>query len=248
MSLSPVPRAIAFALAAGVFVAACSKSEPPSDKPKPQVGKVSSPAADATAPQGDASDAMKERLARQEAATKMFERKNETNVLAPPPPRSMIQSSPPAPEPTKAETAVMAKPVAPTTSVPGSMVATENKPTPAPAPPPPVVTTPVPPKVASAAPTTEATKPAPAKSAPATRLVSRVEPEFPTEALRANVEHGTVKARMTLDGAGNVTRVEIVEASPRRIFDRSVTRALSQWRYSEGDPGRTVESEVDFRR
>jgi protein TonB len=79
-------------------------------------------------------------------------------------------------------------------------------------------------------------------------LLSRVEPDFPTEALRAGVERGTVKARLTLDGTGQVTRVDIVEANPRRIFDRAVTRALSQWRYSEGDEGRSVESEISFRR
>jgi protein TonB len=53
---------------------------------------------------------------------------------------------------------------------------------------------------------------------------------------------------MTLDAGGGVTRVEIVEASPRRVFDRAVIRALSQWRYNSGPEGRTVEMEVAFRR
>ncbi len=48
--------------------------------------------------------------------------------------------------------------------------------------------------------------------------------------------------------AGNVTRVEIVEANPRRVFDRAVVRALSQWRYSDGAAGRTVDMEIAFRR
>ena len=79
-------------------------------------------------------------------------------------------------------------------------------------------------------------------------LVSRVEPEFPREAIQAGADKGVVKARMTLDAAGAVTRVEVVEANPRRIFDRAVLRALSQWRYSEGAAGRTVDLEVAFRR
>jgi len=57
-----------------------------------------------------------------------------------------------------------------------------------------------------------------------------------------------VRARMTLDAAGGVTRVEIVESSPRRVFDRAVVRALSQWRYSDGAAGRTVDMEVAFKR
>ena len=51
-----------------------------------------------------------------------------------------------------------------------------------------------------------------------------------------------------LDGAGTVTRVEILSANPRRVFDRAVIAALSQWRFNEGAAGRTVESEVEFKR
>ena len=77
--------------------------------------------------------------------------------------------------------------------------------------------------------------------------VSKVEPEFPREAQLASVDKGRVKARLTIDAAGEVTRVDIVEANPRRIFDRSVTRSLSQWRYEPGAAGRTVEVELDFK-
>ena len=66
--------------------------------------------------------------------------------------------------------------------------------------------------------------------------------------MRNGVDTGRVVARMTIDAAGRVTNVDIVEAQPRRIFDRAVRNALSQWKFNEGAPGRTVESEVDFRR
>jgi protein TonB len=77
--------------------------------------------------------------------------------------------------------------------------------------------------------------------------VSKVSPEFPREAQLASVEKGRVKARLTVDGTGEVTRVDIVEANPRRVFDRAVVRSLSQWRYERGAEGRTVEVELDFK-
>jgi protein TonB len=41
--------------------------------------------------------------------------------------------------------------------------------------------------------------------------------------------------------------VDIVEANPRRVFDRAVVRSLSQWRYERGSDGRTVEVDLDFK-
>jgi protein TonB len=79
------------------------------------------------------------------------------------------------------------------------------------------------------------------------RPVSKVDPEFPREAQIASVDKGRVKARLTIDASGEVTRVDIVDANPRRVFDRAVTRSLSQWRYEPGPAGRTVEVELDFK-
>ncbi len=79
------------------------------------------------------------------------------------------------------------------------------------------------------------------------RPVSRVDPEFPREAQLASVEKGRVKARLTVDASGEVTRVDIVESNPRRVFDRAVVRSLSQWRYERGAEGRTIEVELDFK-
>lgn len=80
------------------------------------------------------------------------------------------------------------------------------------------------------------------------KVVSRTDPEFPREAIQAGADRGYVKARMTLDAAGEVTRVDILDAKPRRLFDRAVTRSLAQWRYENGPVGRTVEIELEFRR
>ena len=79
-------------------------------------------------------------------------------------------------------------------------------------------------------------------------LVSKVDPEFPREAAAAGVDKGTVKARMTIDGTGEVTRVEVLESQPRRVFDRAVVKTLSQWRFNAGNAGRMVEIDVNFAR
>jgi len=79
------------------------------------------------------------------------------------------------------------------------------------------------------------------------RPVHRVDPDFPSEAVKAGASKGKVTARMTLDAAGKVTNVEIVDAIPRRLFDRAVQRALVDWRYAEGSAGRIVEVEIAFK-
>ena len=78
--------------------------------------------------------------------------------------------------------------------------------------------------------------------------VSRVDPEFPREAVSAGADTGKVKARMTIDASGEVTRVEIIEANPRRLFDRAVVKTLSQWKFAPGNDGRSMEIDVNFRR
>ena len=80
------------------------------------------------------------------------------------------------------------------------------------------------------------------------QVVTKVAPEFPREAVVAGVEKGLVKARMTIDGTGEVTRVEVLESQPRRIFDRAVVKTLSQWRFNSGASGRLVEIDVNFAR
>jgi protein TonB len=87
----------------------------------------------------------------------------------------------------------------------------------------------------------------PAAAADAT-VVTKVDPEFPREAIQAGADKGVVKARMTVDGTGEVVRVEILDAQPRRVFDRAVIKTLSQWRFNSGASGRTVEIDINFTR
>jgi protein TonB len=219
------------AIAAAIIVGACSKSEPQSVKARPNA-PVQVPQASSGPQRGDADvdGALKERLARQEAATRLFEKEP-----AKAPPRT---SEKPAPEPKPAP--IEGKKAAEPAKAPEPAKAVAPAPAPVPAPEPAKAEAPAPPKVEVAA-----AKPAPSPTAP--KLVSRVDPQFPREAVQAGVERGTVKARMTLDAGGNVTKVEIVDAQPRRLFDRAVVRALSQWHFNDGPSGRTVETEVEFK-
>ena len=170
-------------------------------------------------------------------AARMFEK----NVLQPPPQKAPTAPAAATPEPPKVEAKV--EPPKVEAAKPAPPKAEPPKPAPPKAAAPRAEPTPPRTDVAAAKPSA-----APAPAAPVTRLVSRVDPDFPREALQAGVDKGTVKARMTLDETGSVTRVEVMEANPRRVFDRAVVRALAQWRYNEGAAGRTVEAEVDFKR
>ncbi len=84
-------------------------------------------------------------------------------------------------------------------------------------------------------------------TANAITVISREQPEFPREALRAGVETGTVRARMTISASGEVTNVAILKAEPARVFDRSVQQALSRWKFNAGADGRSFDTEVGFK-
>jgi len=72
--------------------------------------------------------------------------------------------------------------------------------------------------------------------------------EFPREAVKAGVEAGEVKVKVTVDAGGNVTDVQIVEARPPRIFDRAVRTSLAKWKFNPGDANRFYETNIEFRR
>lgn len=99
--------------------------------------------------------------------------------------------------------------------------------------------------VAVAAPT--AATPARTAAAPAReiKLVTRVEPLFPRG---SDNDKGTVRARLQVDARGTVTGVEIIEANPPRVFDRTVRTALQQWRYEPTGEAFTTLAEISFSR
>jgi len=239
-----LPTARLATLLALAMLAACSKVDPAPAPPKPRTDGAPAARAAAPAADNDVDASLKERLARQEAAARMFDRMPEAaKALEAPrvepakrePPRTEpVKPEPPKAEPVRTEPAKVEAPRAAAKAEPAKAAPRTEPPKPVEAP-----------KVAAVAPEAAAPVPAPAAAA---RVLSRVDPDFPREAVQSGADQGLVKARMTLDAAGNVTRVEVIEATPRRVFDRAVTRALSQWRFDEGASGRTVETEVAFRR
>ncbi|KKO47067.1 hypothetical protein WG68_03120 [Arsukibacterium ikkense] len=60
--------------------------------------------------------------------------------------------------------------------------------------------------------------------------VVRVEPRFPLDALRDGIS-GWVKLSFSIDEAGAVTDVKVLQAEPRGVFEREAARALRRWKY-----------------
>ncbi|HVJ76168.1 MAG TPA: TonB family protein [Casimicrobiaceae bacterium] len=161
------------------------------------------------------------------------------NVAAPPASALVVPDA--RPDPRRIE-AVIGSPVTVTPPEPAALApAPGAQPSAAPTP----TTTPAPPvQLAAAAPARLDARPAARALVPLTREA----PEFPREALNAGVVQGSVKARVSVDAAGRVTAVDILDAQPRRVFDRAVTRTLARWTFEPGDGGRTTDVEVAFKR
>ncbi len=58
----------------------------------------------------------------------------------------------------------------------------------------------------------------------------RVDPTYPTDAARDGIE-GWVKLSYTVAANGSVTDIQVLDAQPKRIFDRAARRALGKWKY-----------------
>ena len=74
--------------------------------------------------------------------------------------------------------------------------------------------------------------PAPAASAGAFHLtpIARVSPEYPRKAYLDGQE-GWVDLRLTVAPDGSVADVQVVDAEPRRVFERAAIRAAMDWRF-----------------
>ncbi|MBU2893694.1 M56 family metallopeptidase [Colwellia sp. D2M02] len=58
----------------------------------------------------------------------------------------------------------------------------------------------------------------------------RIEPKYPIEAAKAGTE-GSVVLKFDVLENGSVTNVEVVNAKPAYVFDKTAVTALKQWRY-----------------
>jgi protein TonB len=67
------------------------------------------------------------------------------------------------------------------------------------------------------------------------KVVKKVPPDFPAEATRKGITTGVVKAKLSIEADGKVSAVEIVEADPKKVFDKAVIAALMEWKFEAGE-------------
>lgn len=80
--------------------------------------------------------------------------------------------------------------------------------------------------------------------APLTTLV-RIPPVYPLRARRRSIE-GWVRISFLVDEKGSVNNINIIEADPPGIFEQSVKRCVSSWRFKPGTlEGMPVKASVE---
>ena len=60
--------------------------------------------------------------------------------------------------------------------------------------------------------------------------IVRIDPQWPREALVEGIE-GYVVVEVTIGADGSVKAVHVIQAEPRRMFDRNVIRAVLKWKF-----------------
>lgn len=75
-------------------------------------------------------------------------------------------------------------------------------------------------------------------------ILVHVEPRYPHHA----TGEGWVKLSFDINASGEPVNIKIMDADPKRVFERSARRALSKWRYKpaikDGKPVRQIGNEV----
>ena len=80
-------------------------------------------------------------------------------------------------------------------------------------------------------------------------LVDRVEPKFPPQAIREDINAGTVTVQFTVQADGSVSDAVVTAATPRRgIFDDAALRAVTKWKFKPLPAPRQTSVVVEFNR
>ena len=64
--------------------------------------------------------------------------------------------------------------------------------------------------------------------------IKRVDPVYPPDAARAG-KTGYVELEYSIDAAGKVASVSVVDAKPSHTFETAAVKALKQWQFAPGE-------------
>lgn len=148
-----------------------------------------------------------------------------------------------APQPPQPQTPQAPTPAAPTAAPPTANLPTLDLPVPSLSSGIAVNSAPTPSLSGLAAGAAAPSAPAPSESegqsgAPESEVIplNDIRPEYPDYALRRGIQ-GHVKLAFTINRAGAVENLRVLEASPRNVFEREARRAAVRWRFAPRTEG-----------
>lgn len=149
--------------------------------------------------------------------SKNTDSQSRSRLRAPEPPPEVEQPKPPQPNPTPATPQIKLDLAAPSLassiSIQAQAMPSLNQ-------------------VAASAPPAPPVQSAPAMSnAQEVMPLNEVLPEYPDMARRRGIE-GFVRLGFTINAQGRVENIEVLQAQPANIFDRSARRAAARWRFT----------------
>ncbi|MBT0402050.1 TonB family protein [Morganella morganii] len=77
------------------------------------------------------------------------------------------------------------------------------------------------------------------------KALNRADPVYPARA-RSLGKEGKVRVRFDVDTDGRIQNIDIIEASPKNMFEREVRNAMRKWRY-EKKPKKGMTTTIIFR-